>query len=116
MLAIYSIVYLAALPKRLDPFISRGVGAFGQRTLPREVTDDLTRGFPADKGSEFFNARFGNFVNRSEVTQQSRFSFLAHAGNCGQFGSEVAQLATFAMIGDSVAVRLVADHLNQAKY
>ena len=52
-------------------------------------------------------------MNRSEVTQQAHLSFLAHARNRGELRSEVAQLAPLAVISDGVAMRLVANHLNQ---
>ena len=34
------------------------IRAFGQRALAREVVDNLSRGFAADKWSQFFNAGF----------------------------------------------------------
>src|SRR5260370_41831739 len=92
---------------------SPGVRAFSQRSLSREVFDNLCRRLAADEGREFFNAGSCDLLNRTELPQQARLSFLAHAGNRRQFGSEIAQLAALAMISDRVAMCLVADHLNQ---
>src|SRR2546429_134103 len=60
--------------------------------------------------------RVANLVNRSEVAQQSGLALFANAGNCRQLGSEVAQLAPLAMISNRVAMRLVANHLDQAQH
>src|SRR5258707_3402657 len=97
------------------PSLSRRIRAFRQRSLAREVFDDLCRGLFADEGREFFHAGFRDFVNRSELTKQASLAFLAHAGNRRQLRSEIAQLAALAMISDGIAVRLVANHLNQAQ-
>src|SRR5260370_36814540 len=94
----------------------RRVRAFGQRSLPFKMIDDLGGGFAANEGCEFFYTCFRDFMDRSEVAQQARLPFLADAGNRRQFRSEIAELATLAMISDGVAMRLVANHLNQSQY
>src|SRR5437870_3599577 len=98
---------ISKAPKRFGYL--RRVCTFGQRPLFRKMIDDLSRGFLADKWREFFDTCFRNFVNRSEVTQQSCLALLAHAGNRRELGSEVTQLAPLAVIGHSVAMRLITN-------
>src|SRR6187401_1984268 len=91
------------------------IRSFSQCPLPREVIDNFSRGFGPDKRRQFFHGGDGNLLYRSKMSQQSSLSFGPHAGNRRQFGSEVAQLASLAMISDRVSMRLVANHLNQTQ-
>ncbi len=77
--------------------------------------DDFCRGLFADEGRELFNAGFRDLMNRSELTKQASLAFLSHAGNRRQLRSEVAQFAALAMISDRIAMRFVANHLNQTQ-
>ena len=79
------------------------------------MVDNFSRGLSSNERRQFRNGGLGDSVDRAEVAQQAGLSFLSHSGNRGQLGSEVAQLAALAMISDSVTMRFVANHLNQAK-
>src|SRR5207253_4679934 len=68
-----------------DPDLGR-IRPFRQRALPRKMFDDLGCSFSADEGREFFNTRFRNFVNRTEVAQQPGLALFTNAGNGRQFG------------------------------
>src|SRR5438046_9079084 len=91
------------------------IRAFCQRPLTREVIDDLRRCLAADERREFVCSGRGNFLDRTELAQQSSLTLVSHTGYCRQLRSEIAQLAPLTMIGDGIAMRLVANHLDQAK-
>src|SRR6266576_4757098 len=65
----------------IDKPMPRRVRAFSQRPLAREVIDDLGRGLAADEGREFFHARLGDLLYRTELAQQARLSLISHSGN-----------------------------------